>query len=464
MIRYSIQQINAAGFRLTAPFEVNLGENRYLLIEEVLRILPGKRMVAKAKSQDKTILVKLFFQTRNFENEVSRYQLLCNSGIQTPALLSQQTLQEGGVCSYEFIEAAQSFGERWKAANETEKKQMLQKLLLIVKQYYHSGLCQTDLHLDNFIFSGETFYALDPASCEQLRDARGKINNLALLLAQFPLAEWPMVSAMIGAQFADVDKSVLIEQANSQQKIRTNNFLLKIYRECTYIHAWNARKKLAQQLSILCVRNQCSSGMQRLLENIEAIPEGAETLKQGNSSVVTSCVIDGKKFVIKNSRNKSIWRLLRRCLRRSRASNSWYFSHLLQDVGISVPAPVAVVERKLGPFVLESWFVSECIEGDNLLDVWLYQEPSTHELLAIKELFAVMGQLNISHGDMKATNLLVQDEKILVIDYDGMQQHNNKDAAQNALRKDRERFLKNWNTSSLSAPTQAMIKTAVVSP
>jgi tRNA A-37 threonylcarbamoyl transferase component Bud32 len=456
MMRYSLAQLASRAYDLVAPFEIDLGENRHLSVEAVLRILPGKRMVARASAGGKIALVKIFFQSRNFNHETDRYKLLHNSGIKTPLLLSQQPLPEGGICHYEFIDGAQSFSDRWKTADDTLKAKLLEKLLLVQEQYYRSGLCQSDLHLDNFIFSGETLYALDPAGCEKLGASDAITNNLALLLAQFSFAEQPVVAAAIGAKFTDIDKNTLVTRSHAEQKIRRQNFLQKIYRECTYIHTWKITKKRSQHLAIFCIREQCSPGMRKLLENIDTIPESAEILKHGNSSVVSCRSVDGKKIVVKNSRNKDIWRLLRRCLRRSRASNAWYFAHLLQDAGIHVPAPLALVERKLGPLVLESWFVSACIEGDNLLDVWLYQQASPQELLEIRRLFSAMEQLQISHGDMKATNLLVCDEKIFVIDYDGATEHKSPEKAHQAIKKDRERFLANWSGTRAAAIREAL--------
>jgi len=457
MKQLTLEQLFAPGSDLQEPAVIYISENQSLQVEQVLRVMPGKRMVVQATVQGKNQLVKIFLKTRNFQQELNHYQQLQKTGVKTPLLLSQQTLDEGGICHYEFIENAHSFAECWRTADEATKTKLLDKLLPLLQGLYDGGLCQTDLHLENFIFSEGLLYALDPAGCETLRDKQMMINNLALLLAQFRLNEWPQVNAAIVAHFVDVEKTALHQQAIVQYKIRTKNFLRKIYRECTYVHAWNIKKSFFQQLAIYCVRERCSHGMQSLLENIDVIPKDAETLKQGNSSIVSSVVVDEKKIVVKNARNKNIIRLLRRCFRRSRASKSWYFSHLLQNAGASVPAPIALIERKLGPLVLESWYVSECIEGDNLLDIWLYQEPSSPELLAIKELFSVMRQLQISHGDMKATNFLVKDDKIFVIDYDGMLEHHSKRRFDLLFQKDKARFFRNWQNRAWLAELSAQI-------
>lgn len=447
MKHYSLPQLEKAGYDLVAPFEVELGDKRVLVIEAVLRILPGKRVVAKTAASTGSTLVKLFFHSRNFDKENKGYQRLHGSKIQTPVLLSAEVLPEGGgICHYEFIDRAQSFSTRWQAADAKTKVDLLAMLLAIVQQYYKNDLCQTDLHLDNFIFAGDKLYALDPASCEKL-NADTVINNLALLLAQFQINEWAMIAAAMAETFPGINKAALIAAATAQQKIRRDNFLKKIYRESTYTQVWKIGKPFGQHFAITCVREQCSAEMRNLLENIDTIPESAEHLKRGESSVVLLLSVDGKQWVVKNSRNKNIWRQLRRCFGRSRASNAWHYSHMFVETGINTPTPIALIERKLGPLVLESWFVSEYIKGDNLLDIWLYQKPTATEIDGVKNIFNTMAALKISHGDMKATNLLVAEEKMYLIDFDGMKHFRLSCLAKAALQKDKKRFMENWRST-----------------
>ena len=67
---------------------------------------------------------------------------------------------------------------------------------------------------------------------------------------------------------------------------------------------------------------------------------------------------------------------------------------------------------------------------------------------AILRLFATLHRLKISHGDLKATNLLWQDGKIIVIDLDALRQHNSTSGYARAWRRDRARLLRNWPVSS----------------
>jgi tRNA A-37 threonylcarbamoyl transferase component Bud32 len=216
------------------------------------------------------------------------------------------------------------------------------------------------------------------------------------------------------------------------------------------ISHWCVELPQGQHLSICCAGAFDTSALRELLEHIQHLPDHAHTLKRDpQSSIVSRVAVDGRDIVIKNSVNQGWLKLLRRCWRRSRARNAWHFSHLLQAAGIDTPTPMALVERKWGPLVLESWFVCEYLDADNLLDVWLYQEPSAREVDFIGKLFRVMKQLKMNHGDMKATNLLVADDKIYLIDFDGARQHVLHARLMYALMRDKQRFLCNWQKPEL---------------
>src|SRR5690606_32528291 len=114
----------------------------------------------------------------------------------------------------------------------------------------------------------------------------------------------------------------------------------------------------------------------------------------------------GKKLVVKQYVNKDWLRKLRRAFRPSRAARSWYFSHAFAFAGIAVPQPIALIEQRSGPIVTNAWFVSEYCEDTDLLELWQHRAPDPDELSSLHAIFAALKYLRISHGDMKATNLL----------------------------------------------------------
>jgi tRNA A-37 threonylcarbamoyl transferase component Bud32 len=60
------------------------------------------------------------------------------------------------------------------------------------------------------------------------------------------------------------------------------------------------------------------------------------------------------------------------------------------------------------------------------------------------EMFYRLYLLQISHGDMKASNIMIVDEKPLLIDLDSMQQHRFGLIAKHQHARDLRRFMRNW--------------------
>ena len=120
----------------------------------------------------------------------------------------------GGVCLYAYLTDATPLDTLWQTAASDTKQSLASKLLSLLAQCYQKGVCQTDLHLGNFLLCGDTLFAIDPASCDSFASTSTRHDNLALLLAQLPLAEWHVFSTFIQDAFPDIDNSNLIATAD----------------------------------------------------------------------------------------------------------------------------------------------------------------------------------------------------------------------------------------------------------
>ncbi len=447
MIEMNLAQLFiTADYGLQGPFRLALGGDATLgalEVERVLRYLPGKRLACKARKEGVLLFAKLFNTETGSEScqrELRGQALLKANNIKTPALLESRVLPQGHLICYEFLEGSAFAGN-------------IQSAFELIATLHKANLIHNDLHADNLLESNNQLYLLDAGAVEKTNSEKQKIENLALFIAQFTLDKHKALASqkeyyekIIGKNISEAD---LLKQVRGCWRKRKNDYLKKIFRSCSDIKKWTRPLSKGQHLNITCERRFVTPALTNLLEGIQGLPEKAEFLKKGESSLVMFFELDGRKLVIKNSRNKTQWKTIRRRLRHSRANNAWRFSHLLSLCGICTPKPIAFVERKLGPLVLEGWYLSEFVEADTLLDVWHYEEASAEHIAQVKRLFDVMRILNISHGDMKGTNLLASEDKLFVIDYDGMREHCFSVTAQKALEKDKERFLKNWSSERL---------------
>ena len=135
---------------------------------------------------------------------------------------------------------------------------------------------------------------------------------------------------------------------------------------------------------------------------------------------------------------------------RTRAEWGWTNGYRLLSAGLLTPRPIAYVEdRRAGLLRFTSWLVNDFIAGRPLLDVVLDKNTTDAELreLAVKfvAIWRTLGLMRIGHGDMKATNFIVdRDRHMWLIDLDGMRSYQSSAMLRRERRKDLARFMKNW--------------------
>ena len=194
-----------------------------------------------------------------------------------------------------------------------------------------------------------------------------------------------------------------------------------------------------------------SPSLRELLANLdrEISAGGFHLFKDDKTTTVGYSSRDGIKLLIKRYNTKNAWHAVRRVFLRSRAQNCFEMARLLRSIGVNTPAPIAYVEQRLGPLKGRSWFVSEFVEGPLCLD-YIKQQACDRELNHIaghfESLFRVLSQHRISHGDMKATNFVLRNNRYpWLIDLDAMRQHSDDKTFSLACSRDRARFMKNWH-------------------
>jgi tRNA A-37 threonylcarbamoyl transferase component Bud32 len=172
-------------------------------------------------------------------------------------------------------------------------------------------------------------------------------------------------------------------------------------------------------------------------------------LKDGNSSTVKRIVVNGQKFIVKRYNIKNVLHLLRRLIQPTRAAISWTNANYLMHIGIKTAAPVALIEQRWGPFRGKAYFVMRELGGIDARE-YFAQAQDINENLAERinnmvELLYCMHHNRISHGDMKATNFIISDSTVQVIDLDAMKIHNKNTLFRKSWKRDMRRFSRNWH-------------------
>src|SRR5690606_5012294 len=157
-------------------------------------------------------------------------------------------------------------------------------------------------------------------------------------------------------------------------------------------------------------REHAGPELERFLADPDGVMAAGELLKDGNSATVVRARLDGREVVIKRYNIKGVGHWLRRFWRPSRAWVSWRNAHLLAQVGIDTPAPVAMLAMRWGPLRRRAWYVCEAVAAQELLELASRQPLSAPQLAALRHLFAALRAGQLHHGDLKAKNILIDAE------------------------------------------------------
>ena len=178
-------------------------------------------------------------------------------------------------------------------------------------------------------------------------------------------------------------------------------------------------------------------------------------LKNGSRSTVKLVILDQQSYVVKIYKKMPLHRRLRYALTRSRAFQSWDCGQFMCEENLPVARPLAIIEERTFGIPARAALFMESASGDDLLNIVTTNTLSESDLKTIasrlRSIFDLMCDLKITHGDMKATNILIDDNlDIKLIDIDAAQQHRSSSSFLKARKKDQLRFLANWKNHPLA--------------
>ncbi len=437
---------------------VELVDGPTLHCARVLRALPGKRHVCEGLFDGRRVVAKFYLDPQrgsiHLQRELTGLNAFAQAGIAAPTVLWHGLdLQGRAVLVMSFIEQAEPVNRHWDDASDEQCETLVAELSSLLARHHQAGLCQVDVHLGNFLLTDGELYSLDGDAVTVDRQPlawRPSLSNLALLYAQLP-PEWDERSTAASIGYASqrgwpprrvaADLPELIERARRKRWRKLRD---KLYRDCTAV----AHMKVAGREQF--VIRDAAEHLQGLLDDPDAsCPlDPAQLLKNGNTATVWRTGANGLSVVVKRYNVKGFLHGLARRLKESRASISWRNAHRLRFYGIATPAPLAYVVRNEGMVRPLAYFIAEAVDGVSLRD-WVENHVDQPELVRstarkVAELFALMQQLRISHGDMKASNFILHNERIVVIDLDAMKAHCWGLGFNRAWRRDIARFTANW--------------------
>lgn len=425
---------------------------------QTLRSLPAKRHVCAGRFDGRPVIVKVFLDRRrarvHFRRELDGLHAFHNVGIAAPEVLYAGDDAAGRpVIVLAHIGNAVALSTLWENSGPEPRAKLMRRMIDLLARHHAAGICQTDLHLDNFLVADGLVYSLDGDGVlaqGRALDERRSLQNLALYFSQLDPGQDAQSLAM-SAHYAHrrVWPEALVRERvapmiEAARAYRWRKFQSKIYRDCTAVEHLRTRDR-----DCYLVRDH-HPGLRGLLDGLDAScpHDPAVRLKDGNTATVWSVSSGDHELVVKRYNIKGRWHGLMRTLKESRASISWRNAHMLEMFGVATPDPVAFCIRREALLRPVAYFLAERIDGISLVD-WVAQhqhEPAQLARVARQagELLAQLERLQISHGDMKAANFILSEERLFVIDLDAMRRHRFPLMFKRAWRRDMKRFYANW--------------------
>lgn len=148
-----------------------------------------------------------------------------------------------------------------------------------------------------------------------------------------------------------------------------------------------------------------------------------EILKDGDRCTVVALDAGGRRYVLKRYNLKDVLHTAVHTLMRSRARWCFGSSARMISRGFLTPLSVAMLEERWGLLRFRSYLLTEWVEGEPLDERARRQGPSELAPIAAEmgALWRALGDARIGHGDMKASNFLIDVHgRVWMIDLDGV--------------------------------------------
>ncbi len=449
--------------------DLALTDNSVLNCQKVVRVIPNKRVVCQGVWQGKEVYAKLFLGLNAIKyaaRDAAGVKLLLDAKIATPPLLYQGSITDNTaqVLIFAAITPALNAEQLWPDSAPPKRFMLAKRLVTEVAKHHNADLLQTDLYLKNFLITDQLTYTLDGDGIRKF----GKLNdrhamqNLIILLSKFDVLElekW--VESLVETYFKirgwPINKEGDYAHKLAEIKVKANQYRLKVasdfadkkvFRQCTDVNITALRSLY------IAASSDAHMNIPKNVAELEALMQPHNLLKNGNTCTVALAEIDNKQIVVKRYNIKNFRHGLSRAFRQTRAAASWANAHRLTILGIATAKPIALFECyqfSLPGFKLKSkaYFLAEYIDAPDVAQFFAQTQNKTERAEAVKNIvtfFYKLYLLQISHGDMKATNIKMHGTQPIFIDLDSMQQHRKSNPA--AHGRDLRRFMQNWQDNS----------------
>ncbi|HEY0562994.1 MAG TPA: lipopolysaccharide kinase InaA family protein [Methylophilus sp.] len=438
---------------------VPLQDGTSLTLQQIVRVVPHRRLVCSAVWQGQAVFAKFFFGKRAAyyaARDLAGVKALQAGHIATPAILANtmSVEAESAVLLFEAIVDSENAEALYMQGNAKQRLTLMKLVVETLAQHHRAGILQTDLYLKNFLVkvkdNCQHIYSIDGDGIRQYAriSSAQAAHNLAVLCSKMDVLE---AEEWLPALFAHyqvlnplpITSAQLLKQSNLY-RIQTAAAYAdrKVFRQCTDVNVYVDSGQYSAIASTFAALPLPDS-----IKAYDTVIATSQRLKEGNTCTVALATFADTEVVIKRYNIKNVLHRISRLLRPTRAAASWANAHRLQLLGIATPRPIALIEQRTLGLRGKAYFLSEYVEAPDVAEYFASTTDKAMRAACIKAIVQLCYRLyllNISHGDMKYSNIKVVDGLPMLIDLDSMQQHKYAYFAQKAHVRDLRRLMQNW--------------------
>ena len=246
--------------RQPGPFVLALdgqtGPAALLDCREVVRAIPGRRLVCRGAWRERDVFIKLYLDGgKHWQVECRGLQALADKGIAAPAVLHAGTADRGAlhVIVLEAIQPAVTLETALSQAHdEAARVALLQQAIVCIASHHSAGLEQRDIHLNNFLLAGACLYTLDGGGIHDTGvpdlPVAPSCDNLALFYAEIYPDDDAFIDRLLPVYLQrlawdrdDLPAATLRQRIGHFRDRRLRRFLKKVFRDCSAFiceHGW----------------------------------------------------------------------------------------------------------------------------------------------------------------------------------------------------------------------------------
>ncbi|MEC8300013.1 MAG: lipopolysaccharide core heptose(I) kinase RfaP [Pseudomonadota bacterium] len=455
----SIKVLKSSGRKIDLPFSMILhgpnSERMRFRITEVLRILPRKRLVLRGYLREESVILKIFFgpfAERRFSKEIKGLEAIKKSGVASPHILRTgvSPLGSGKVIVFRLLKESLSLEAAIESVSSSrERTALLFRMMEILARLHNFGLDQRDSHPENFLISDGKIFVIDGQQI--YRQDRGyldrspSLKSLALFFSHIKkINESEIIESTRhylscrDKHFKESQNKIIFNYVKRFRQKNLKKYMKKVFRDCSEV---SVNKSFFRFTAI--ARTHKTPTMLRLINNLDFEIDRGIKLKEGNTNTVSLIITTMGPFVVKRYNMKTILHRISRLFRRTRASRSWRYGHLLTSLRIKTPYPIALIEERFGLLRGKAYLITEYCSGypaERLIG----KKEFGKEPLFIVNLLKALFDNQLVHGDLKSQNFLIEDDSACIIDLDSTFEVRKTKNHRIHIRKEIARFFKNW--------------------